>query len=114
MGLDRDLRNGTLNLGEAWKKRGYRTTCPDYGSGLVLPPVELKQNSLRIPIFECRGRSGLGSADMSALLESWSWFLQLLLSENWPFIATTFYLDPNRADALPRTVRPCWGSIVFS
>src|SRR2546425_4224264 len=77
-------------MGEAWKKRGYRTTCPAYESGLVLPPVGLKQNSLRIPIFECRGRSDLGSADMSALLESWSWFLQLLLSENWPFIATTF------------------------
>src|SRR3989442_13517960 len=98
-------------MGEAWNKRGYRTSCPDYGSGLVLPPVGLKQNSLRIPIFECRGRSGLGSADMSALLES----LELV-----PSVASLGELAFHRnylffgTHALPRTVRPCWSRIVFS
>jgi hypothetical protein len=36
IGLNSDLRNGTLPLGRSVSNRGYRIACPDSGSRLVL------------------------------------------------------------------------------
>ena len=55
MGLDDDLRNGTLPLGRSVNERGYWTACPDSGSGLVLALSSFKKHGLRIPFSEGSG-----------------------------------------------------------
>ena len=72
MGLDRDLRNGTLPLGRRVEEAWLRNRMPRFRIRACSAPAGLKLNSLRMPIFESWGRERFRVGGMPTLLESWN------------------------------------------